>query len=397
MIRFERALPLFVVGALASLASAYSGGPPTRRTGAPGEQTCLSANCHVGERFDDSPTVELDLDGPREYDPGGPRQRWTLRIGDAARAYGLQLSVRRADRPLHPAGRLFPVEGSTTAVVCEDDSIPKAGCPEVSPLEFFHHTEPRRQGVFEVDWTPPRDAIGDLLVYVAANASVAGQRNSRIHLRAFRIPPRRDDVTVFNAASLLPTFSPGAWISIFGSGLAPAALAWQPGGDVPRSLGGVRVTVGGREAGIGFAGPGQINALAPEGVELGPARVEVIRDGAPTLAGQGWLERVSPALFDASRLIRARAGEIVSLNGTGFGPTNPPVPWGSAFEGEARCVLPVVVRAGDAQANLRFAGLVAPGVYRIDFAMPPVPAGIHDLVVSVDGWKAPAGRISSAE
>lgn len=64
------------IAAAQVLLTAYPGGPPIRRTGAPGEGTYLAAACHVGVAIPDSPLLRLDV---HTYAPGGSPQRWTLR------------------------------------------------------------------------------------------------------------------------------------------------------------------------------------------------------------------------------------------------------------------------------------------------------------------------------
>lgn len=403
----KRVPPALGAGALPFLLLSYSGGPPVKRTGAPGERTCLDANCHVGERVEASASVSLDTGGGAlTYAPGGPRQRWILRNSDsAARAYGMQLSVRAASDPARlQAGDLFSVD-ATTSVICEDERFKGvAGCLPTAPIQFIHHTEPRRQGVFEMEWTPPSTNLGDLSVYVAFNASVTGQRNSRIHFRTFRLTPAAaaaPPVSVVSAAGFLPVAAaaPHTWIAVFGSALSATTRAWREGdfreGTLPASLDGVEVRVNGRAAAVAFVSPSQVNALLPDldaslaaGSEV---RMEVRRDGVLVGSALARAGRVAPAFFAARPEGAARAGSIVSLYGTGFGPTNPPVPTGRVFSGAAPCADPVSIRVGGVPAEVQFAGLISPGVYQFNVVIPSqLPAGEHPVEAEVGGVRTPS-------
>lgn len=396
----KRALPALGAGALPFLLLSYSGGPPARRTGAPGDRTCLDAGCHVGERFEASAELSLDTGGSAAYVPGGPPQRWILRNSDrAARAYGMQLSVRAASNPAAvPAGDLRSID-ATTSVVCEDGRFKGDGaCLPSAPVQFIHHTAPRREGIFEFEWTPPATALGDIEVYVASNASVAGQRNSRIHLRSFRLTPRVG-TTVVSAAPGQTMIAPGSWITVFGTNLSGSARSWREAdfrdGALPESLDGVRVTVDGKPAFVAFVSPSQINALAPDGIVPGEVRVEVTRDGNPVALAVARADRVAPAFFVAQPL-SARPGETVTLYGTGFGPTEPAVPTGRLFSAPAPCASPVSIRVGGEGAEVRFAGLVAPGLYRVNFVVPGLAPGDHAVEADVGGHKTPSGVVLRA-
>jgi hypothetical protein len=208
---FAKSLPLALATIFPLLLIGYPGGPPIRRTGAPGDRTCLDASCHVGVRLDDSTGVRLETSGNNRYLPGGSPQRWILRVDDKlARAFGFQMSARTAANPEGgAAGQLRAIEPSTQ-VVCDNQVLSgTSGCTPRTLVQFAQHTEPREHGEFSVEWVPPSEDAGDLVVYVAANASVTGQRNSRIHLRSFMIRPAAT-YGVVDAAGLRPMISPGS-------------------------------------------------------------------------------------------------------------------------------------------------------------------------------------------
>jgi uncharacterized protein (TIGR03437 family) len=381
--------------------AAYSGGPPLRRTGAPGELTCLSANCHAGDRFDNSEALRLS---ETTYVPGGPPRRWLIRNTDTtARAYGIQLTVRRAVDPGREAGRLDGVEPDTS-VLCSDDRLtPPTGCPPAFAVQYFQHTEPKRTGEFSIQWTPPSTNIGDVIVYASANASVAGQRNSRIHLRAFRLTPA-PELSLRNAASGLAEFSPGSWISIFGSGLSALTRSWAAedfeGGRAPRTLGGVEVRIDGQNAFPAYVSPSQINAQSPDGLREGPVRFEVLRDCMAVASGEATVSRTAPAFFlnPDGRYVAAltansavgpfRAGATAVLFGTGFPSL---LPAGLFPGGPIAMPGAVTVRIGGRPAQVQFAGLVQIGLYQFNIVVPELDPGDHEVSAEGAGWRSAPG------
>jgi hypothetical protein len=173
--------------------------------------------------------VRLETSTSFTYTPGGPRQRWILEIDDSsARAFGFQMSVRTSADPFGGvAGQLHDIEPDTQ-VVCDNQVLAgSCGCVPPTLVQFAQHTNPREQNAFAVEWTPPAENLGDVIVYVAANASVTGQRNSRIHLRSFLIQPAGEQ-DVVDGAGLRPQIGAGSWGAIFGTGLATGTRSARP-------------------------------------------------------------------------------------------------------------------------------------------------------------------------
>jgi uncharacterized protein (TIGR03437 family) len=392
------ALPLFVSG--------YSTGPPVRRTGAPGDRVCLDAGCHVGVRLDSSTAIELETPTRGAYIPGGLPQQWRVRILDArARVHGLQLSVRAAIDPARqPAGRLRALQESTV-VICEDERPPDPlnGCPDHSPVQFFHHTAPRTVGEFLLEWTPPATDIGDVSVYAVANASVTGQRNARIHFQTFRLQPSSSALSraiLIDAASGLERFSSGSWISLFGTGLAPTVRMLAGfdivNGVLPTRLDGVEVRINGRAAAISYVSPSQVNAQAPADEATGQIGIEVLYEGRRTAAGSAWKQVVAPSLFEhrvgGAQFVLAQrpdgyAGPIAPggraiLYGTGFGATNPLVPPGRVVGSAAPLSSAVRVEVDRQPAVVEFASLVGAGLYQFNIVVPTLPPGDYSVTVS---------------
>jgi len=207
--------------------------------------------------------------------------------------------------------------------------------------------------------------------------------------------------------------APGAWISIYGSNLASAALAWspQPNQLLPTTLGGVTVTIGGIFAPLNYVSPTLINALVPAGVELGQISIVVTNQGnasssyqiqsthfLPAIysnAGPGTLPpqfsvtAVDPAtgefLGNASadpRVTRAaRAGETVDLYALGLGPATPFIT-DLDFNGAYALTSTFSVLIGGVAVNPSFVALVAPGLYQVRITIPAsTPAGNQSIML----------------
>ena len=226
---------------------------------------------------------------------------------------------------------------------------------------------------------------------------------------------------VVNAASFETVSSPGSWVTIFGQNLAGSTTTWDgaiQGTDLPTVVAGVQVLFDGRPGAVSFVSPGQINVQAPDGVD-GQVEVRVIVNG---LAGQASIAEVralAPALFTygpgqtrhaaAVHLDGvfvgpddlfggvvptrpAQAGDRILVFGSGFGPTNPPVPAGLLFLGAARLTNSVRVLIGSGEAVVEFAGLSGAGLNQFNVIVPDgLPSGDHEIVIEVGSQQTQPG------
>jgi uncharacterized protein (TIGR03437 family) len=107
------------------------------------------------------------------------------------------------------------------------------------------------------------------------------------------------------------------------------------------------------------------------------------------------VEYVGPnGLFgDEPRARPAKAGDIVLLYGTGFGPTDPPVPSGRLFEGAAALADPVTIRFGEVVADdVTFAGISGAGLYQFNVRIPAgLPEGDVPLTAEIGGLSTQDG------
>jgi uncharacterized protein (TIGR03437 family) len=198
------------------------------------------------------------------------------------------------------------------------------------------------------------------------------------------VKPGPQVAAVLPAAGRVPGLSraPGMFVSIYGSGLA-AGTGQAVSLPLPTELAGVRVLVNGAATGLQFVGPGQINAILPEGAR-GLVRLEVRNaDGAHGL--NVLVEAAAPAIFTqsgtgvgAAAAIDAvtgalntaqsagRTGTLVAVFATGLGATE-------ARGGLAWATTPVEVELGGVRVTPAYAGR-APGFAGLDQVNFVVPA-----------------------
>jgi uncharacterized protein (TIGR03437 family) len=216
------------------------------------------------------------------------------------------------------------------------------------------------------------------------------------------------------------TIQPGSWISIFGTNLAAQPASWN--GDFPTSLAGTSVTVNNKRGYLSFVSPGQINLQAPDDTTAGPVTV-VVTTANGTAMATVTLAPIAPsfALVDGKHVagiithsdgtydyvgpagtsfgyptVPAKAGDIVTLFGVGFGPTNPPVPSGMPFTGSAPTVNPMVLSLNNVKVTPAYSGITASGLYQFNFQV-PAGAGTGDvpLQAAVGGVQTPSGAVLS--
>ena len=112
--------------------------------------------------------------------------------------------------------------------------------------------------------------------------------------------PTIDADGVVSGASFQPGIVPGSWLTIKGSNLSPVASdTWDKAivnGNLPTSLDGVSVSVGGKPAYVYFISPGQINVQAPD-VGAGPVPVTVTTPSGTSAAVTATVVAQAPAFF----------------------------------------------------------------------------------------------------
>lgn len=260
----------------------------------------------------------------------------------------------------------------------------------------------------------------------ATSGSAADGYTSTITIgAAFQVPaasaPAISSGGVANAVSGTPGAAPGTWIAIYGSSLASAARAVATSDIVnnllPSTLGGVSVRINDKPGFLQYVSANQINVLTPSDTSRGQVAVTVTNSaGSASITTN--LAAVLPGLSVLSNYVRAvrsdgtiingtgaaesgfrvsaaiGQGDIVSLYGTGFGPTSSNLPDGTVFTGSFETSSPVTVTIGGVAATVQWAGLVGAGLYQINVAVPTALAdGDHSVVATVSGVASQAGAL----
>lgn len=218
------------------------------------------------------------------------------------------------------------------------------------------------------------------------------------------------------------TIQPGEWVSIYGTNLASNTATWT--GNFPASLGGTSVTIDGKGAYLSFVSPGQINVQAPNDSATGIVPV-VATTASGSATSSVTLAQFAPSFFllDSKHVagvilrsdgsgayigpsgtslgfptVAARAGDVIELFGTGFGPTNPVVPSGQAFSGAAPITNSVTLVINNVTVTPSFAGLSGAGLYQLNLTVPS-GLGIGDvpLQATVGGAQTPSGVVISLQ
>lgn len=241
---------------------------------------------------------------------------------------------------------------------------------------------------------------------------------------AFRTPavstPAITSGGVANAVSGIAGSTPGAWISIYGTGLADTTRLLTSSDLVnnvfPTSLAGVSVQINGKAAFLQFVSPAQINLLTPADTSRGSIAVTVTNSAGTSNSVTTTATDVLPGLSTLSGFVRAvrsdgtiingtgnaesgyetsaaiGQGNLLSLYGTGFGGTSASLADGLVFTGAYPTTNAVTVMIGDIDAPVSFAGLVGAGLYQINVTIPDTLAdGDHDVIATVAGVSSQTG------
>jgi uncharacterized protein (TIGR03437 family) len=222
---------------------------------------------------------------------------------------------------------------------------------------------------------------------------------------------------VVNGASFQPgPIAPGTWFTVLGSNLAPTTRSWtladftNNGRSLPTKLDGVQVLVNNVPALIAYISPQQINALAPSTVHdyYGDFTLSIVSpDGARGNDVKYTIAKASPAFFayDGHYVVAhvgyeyiglaglveglvtrpVRAGETITVYGTGFGPAVAGTPPESLVAAAALLASPVAIRIGGVSATVDYAGQTGSGLDQFNVKVPPLPPGDHRLDADIAG------------
>ena len=262
---------------------------------------------------------------------------------------------------------------------------------------------PIGNGKWSGTWLPHGIAGGPAMVAVSA-VSPAGLRGSAsafgtVDANTTAVVVNPDGIV--NAASLVSDapVSPGEFISIFGSNLAPSTASANSL-PLPTTLAGTQVLLGGQPLPLDYVSPGQINAVVPYGTSVNGIQELLVKQNSvyslpetvvvattnPAVftqesSGQGAgvivVVKAGGVQFNASASQPASAGDTLVIYCAGLGPVSPAIADGAGAPASphSTTVNPVTVTIGGQPAHASFAGL-APGyagLYQVNVV---VPAGI---------------------
>jgi uncharacterized protein (TIGR03437 family) len=277
-------------------------------------------------------------------------------------------------------------------------------------------------GTLAISVNPANLAAGTYTSTVRISAAGAGGSPAAvaISLTVTGTQPAGSITSVANAGSFQPGFAPGTWLSIFGANLSQRTATWQASdfvnGTLPASLDGVSVTVNGMPAYVEYISPTQINVLAPDDAPTGAVQVQVTtaqqmsnsvtaqkQQFAPaffTIGGGAYVAAVhadytlvgKPGLLAGVTTQPAAPGETIVLYGTGFGPTNPPLPSGQLVTTPAPLANMVQIGIGGMNAPVAYAGLVEAGLYQFNVTVPAgLPSGDAAVAATIGGVQTQTG------
>jgi uncharacterized protein (TIGR03437 family) len=158
---------------------------------------------------------------------------------------------------------------------------------------------------------------------------------------------------------------------------------------------------------------------------MGEARVEVT-NSVGVVAATALVRAVSPAFFlfspansiylaavhpdglyvgkadlfqGAAESRPAKPGDTILLFGTGFGPTNPPVPADEIYAGAAPLadVSQLTIKIGNVAARIQFAGMTGAGLYQFNVVVPDVPDGDRPVVAEIAGERSQSQKFITVQ
>lgn len=417
------------VMARSAAAPANSAGVPTDMNG----RTC--AACHRPEAANSDARGRLTVMMDRMTYRPGVRQSIRVRLEHPeARRWGFQLTARPTNDTTQMAGSFTPNEN--ISVVCD----PSGSAPCGGAREFATHTTASsRMGTtggveWDVEWTPPANEVGEVTLFVAANAAdgTAASTNDRIYATtvklaaegACNLTQRPTLRNLANGASFVTTLAPNTLASVFGLDFEVAGRTRQAGtgdfvnGAFPQQLACVAVEIAGRRAPVTYVQTDQINFQVPTLTQTGPVPVMIILNpGRPNelRSDQGMvtMAQYSPAWFTfggrsiaattadgrivadpavVAGGVAARRGDIVTLYGTGFGFTEPVYQAGEIPPGVARLRDPITITVGGTMlsaSDISYAGLapgLISGLYQFNIRIPMgVSPGLVPVVATMGG------------
>ena len=419
----------------AAVIYAHSAGPDPRHTGAPGDDplACTTAGCHVGTPLNGGGgNVAVNFQNGQTYTPG-VQQTFTIVVTDSvAKVYGFQMTARLESNLANGQAGDFTA-GAQQIVICDNASFKTSkGCPASAPVEFIEHNQPFKTNTITVLWTAPATNVGNVHIYVAANAANGNGNETGDHIYTANYvltpksactdaTPKIDSVVSASGFSASAGLASGTWLEIYGSNLSCSTRPWAgsdfKGLNGPTSLDGVSVAVGGIPAFVAYISMGQINVQAPDDAKTGAGFQVVVTNAAgqsnafamqrtaiaPALLsppafnvqGHQWVVAQfsdqtfvgKPGMISGVNFRPAKFGDTIVIYGIGFGPVNPATAAGTIAAGTTSLQNQPTFRFGQVPAKLGYAGLAPSfvGLYQFNVIVPQVSPGDMELSVEVGG------------
>ena len=459
----QKLLKYVVAGACLALPAIFLGNTmglrtPTRSTGGgfPEERSC--SRCHGGLDNAGPGSVVVTIDGkaPGEYQyKPGEKVPVSVRVAEAGKkSFGFQMTARNAEGCVQ-AGTFEAIDNT---IYIERSSATPQGC-QGSTVQFpMHAVAILADGAatFHLNWIAPPSDFG-LIRFAAAGVAADGDgkkerdntytwEGSAAFAGGAAVKPviNSGGVVLATGTPVVAQLAPNAIGTVYGQEFAPAGtsvLSSAIQGDrlVPQVVAQTCVLVNGVQSSLFAVTPNQINFQVPASTGLGVAEVRVVRGcgtESPVESDPEMITVVSatPAFFNFTNALDgvnpiaainnqdnsllapegffgaaaasrpATPGEYVSLFGTGFGHTNPPIddgriPLDVLPNGQAEVAdrASVRVRVGGvdlAASDIFYAG-TAPccaGLNQLVIRLPEgTPPGSQPVDVSVAGVTSPGG------
>jgi uncharacterized protein (TIGR03437 family) len=256
------------------------------------------------------------------------------------------------------------------------------------------------------------------VVTVTAASAIGSPSQISVTLVVTGTQPAPTIAGLGSAATFLPPIASATWVAIVGANLSQTTYSWQGtdfvNGLLPTSLEGVSVSINGIAAYVEYISPTQINVLAPDDATVGTVQVQVTVAGQTSNSLSTQKAQFAPAFFTfgdgyvaaqhlnyvpvgAPNLLPgvvttpAQPGETIVLYGTGFGPTNPPLPTAQLVATPEPLASSVTISIGGVTAAVGFGGLVGPGLYQFNVTVPNLPSGDAAVVAKIGGVATQTG------
>jgi uncharacterized protein (TIGR03437 family) len=206
--------------------------------------------------------------------------------------------------------------------------------------------------------------------------------------------------------------APSTWIEIYGVNLGtnlPAGLSrtWGAsdfnGNNAPSALAGTTVTVAGQPAYILYVTPGQVNVQVPSGIPTGQQPVVVTTAGGTSAAYTVTVNPVEPGMLAIPSFVingnqnvvaqfsntttfvlpialagattaRAKAGDLLTIYGIGFGPVTPTIAAGQIVQQTNMLQNNLTITFAGVPATITYAGLgpANVGLYQFNVVVPNI-------------------------